>query len=182
MATSTKADTAPMKLNLDAAIRHLLTATPQRAISDIKRQLIPLLMAKADDKGNSSEWAIRYLTEQERRLAADCPWPFSAGVADATYPPNTTPIQRKALHKSAQVYLWNLLNNTFMAIPAVQYILTDPNYQCLNYAHRDELTDEPTPIGTLLWVAIEQHYMSKDDFETLNYMRSTAPCFSLWRL
>jgi len=172
MATSTKADTAPMKLNLDAAIRHLLTATPQRAISDIKRQLIPLLMAKADDKGNSSEWAIRYLTEQERRLAADCPWPFSAGVADATYPPNTTPIQRKALHKSAQVYLWNLLNNTFMAIPAVQYILTDPNYQCLNYAHRDELTDEPTPIGTLLWVAIEQHYMSKDDFETLNYMRS----------
>ena len=172
MATTTKTDSTPLKLTLDPALRQRLTTAPQQAINDIKRQLIPLLMAKADDKGNSSEWALSCRTEEARRLDGDCPWPFSAGAADATYLPHTTPVQRKALHKSAQIYLWNLLYNTFKDIDGVQYILTDLNYQCVNYAHRDELTGEPTPIGTLLWAAIEQHYMSRDSFETLNYVSS----------
>ena len=172
MATMTKAETTPMKLTLDSALRQRLTTAPQQAINEIKRQLIPLLMAKADDKGNSSEWALSCPTEPDRRLNGDCPWPFTAGAADATYLPHTTPIQRKALHKAAQIYLWNLLYNTFKDIDGVQYILTDLDYQCDKYGLRDELTGEPTPIGTLLWAAIEQHYMSRDSFETLNYVSS----------
>ena len=167
----TKAETTPMKLTLDSALRQRLTTAPQQAINDIKRQLTALLMAKADDKGNSSEWAICDETEEQRLYDPDCPWPFNAGHPGAAYLPNTTPIQRRALHKSAQIYFWNVLYNTFKDIEGIQYILTDTNYQCVNYGRRDEMTGEPTPIGTLLWLAIEQHYMSKDSFETLNYVR-----------
>ena len=133
MAATTTKDTNPLKLTLDPALRQRLTAAPQQAITDIKRQLIPLLMAKSDDKGNSSEWAICDETEEQRLLDPDCPWPFNAGHPGAAYLPNSTPIQRRALHKSAQIYFWNLLYNTFKDIEGIQYILTDTNYPPLQY-------------------------------------------------
>ena len=151
-----------------------LHTTPEVTINRfLQNKLLPLLSSASvndKEKHNTSEWAIQYHTTDDRITAENAPYPFASGVAGAQYPPRSTPETRRIAHKLVQLYLQQLLYQTFEEVPDVRYILNDKQFNVDKYDRTDPATGEPTTVGTNLWLAIYNHFTHADDNEASNYV------------
>ena len=151
-----------------------LHTTPEVTINRfLQNKLLPLLSSASvndKEKHNTSEWAIQYHTTDDRITAENAPYPFASGVAGAQYPPRSTPETRRIAHKLVQLYLQQLLYQTFEEVPDVRYILNDKQFNVDKYDRTDPATGEPTTVGTNLWLAIYHHFTHADDNEASNYV------------
>ena len=151
-----------------------LHTTPEVTINRfLQNKLLPLLSSASvndKEKHNTSEWAIQHHTTDDRITAENAPYPFASGVAGAQYPPRSTPESRRIAHKLVQLYLQQLLYQTFEEVPDVRYILNDKQFNVDKYDRTDPATGEPTTVGTNLWLAIYHHFTHADDNEASNYV------------
>ena len=154
--------------------RQQLHITPEVTINRfLQNKLLPLLSSASvndKEKHNTSEWAIQHHTTDDRITAENAPYPFASGVAGAQYPPRSTPETRRIAHKLVQLYLQQLLYQTFEEVPDVRYILNDKQFNVDKYDRTDPATGEPTTVGTNLWLAIYHHFTHADDNEASNYV------------
>ena len=151
-----------------------LNITPQSTINRfLQNKLLPLLSSSSvndKEKHNTSEWALQHRTTADRITAKNAPYPFASGVAGAQYPPRSTPESRQIAHKLVQLYLQQLLYQTFEEVPDVRYILNDKQFNVDKYDRTDPATGEPTTVGTNLWLAIYNHFTHADANEASNYV------------